>query len=215
MRIAPSVIASAERMIRTRSSPRCSVSVMTSSGDFIGGRSSRRRDLKIMTRRVRGVPSRHGQRHGSSPPSVRLIRSSPRRSGVVDAAAVDAAGRRSARSRAGRRRRPGEVFVAGSGCGSRRAPLRPPSARAPASTRRRARLSRPARVGRRRLDVTSTAWRSRSAVSRISFIGSSSTLRISVWKLLPIFFSSAYVRRPAAGPREASPDRAPRAPAAG
>ena len=62
MKMAPSVIASAERMIRTRSSPRCSVSVMTSSGEFIGGRSSWRRDLKIMTRLVRGAPSQHDQR---------------------------------------------------------------------------------------------------------------------------------------------------------
>ena len=36
--------------------------------------------------------------------------------------------------------------------------------------------------------------RKRSAVSRISLTGSSITLRISSWKLLPIFFSSAYVR---------------------
>ena len=57
MRIAPSVIASAERMMRTRSSPRCSVSVMTSSGDFIAGRSLRRRNEGLMTRWVRGVPS--------------------------------------------------------------------------------------------------------------------------------------------------------------
>ena len=42
--------------------------------------------------------------------------------------------------------------------------------------------------------VKSAALRSRSAVSRISFIGSSSALFTSSWKLLPIFFSSAYVR---------------------
>ena len=49
MRMAPIVIASADRMIRTRSSARCSVSVMTSSGVFIGGRSWRRRNGSLMS----------------------------------------------------------------------------------------------------------------------------------------------------------------------
>ena len=148
---APSVTARAARMMRTRSSPRCSVSVITSSGVFTAGRSLRRPSAGLMSSGARRPPA------GSPPLSVRLINSS---SGAAGSRAGGAAG---------------VVAVAGAR-GVRR--LRPPPAWP---------TSRPVIV-----DVVSvTELRSRLAVSRISFAGSSSALRTSSWKELPIRFSSA------------------------
>ena len=50
MAIAATKMARAQRMILTRSSPRCSVSVIVSSGDLIDGRLDRRRKEGLISR---------------------------------------------------------------------------------------------------------------------------------------------------------------------
>src|SRR4051812_10207626 len=84
-RMAAIVMARAQRMMRTRSSPRCSVSVMTSSGDLTFGRLSRPRNEGLMT--GAGCWTRTRQNQRSRIPAERsvdqLVLGAERRCGIV------------------------------------------------------------------------------------------------------------------------------------
>ena len=185
MRIANSATASAQRMMRTRSSARCSVSVMTSSGDFSVGR-----DGRAPKRRAHacGPASSVGSWRPTSPLSVRVTRSSGRPSRCCRrrrARRRARLGPSSARSPLDRRR--------WRRLGGRRPPRWDPAAlqlRPGWSATRRRILGGPFLLS----PVKSVASRSMSAVPRSSLIGSSITLRTSDWKLFAILRSSEYAR---------------------